>query len=91
MIQVLYFAAIREEVGTQQEAVAPEAAATVGELLDYLRSLGGGRERALAAERRVLAAVNQEHAPAECALSDGDEVAFFPPVTGGAPGSHDLV
>lgn len=84
MIRVRYFAAIREAVGTEGEEVSPHGIATVADLLAHLRSLDGARGVALAPERRVLVAVNQEHATAERALADGDEVAFFPPVTGGA-------
>ena len=85
MIKVLYFAAIREEVGAAEEAVEAEGIATVADLLDRLRQRGGGHGTALAPERRVLVAVNQAYAETAQPLADGDEVALFPPVTGGAP------
>lgn len=84
MIRVLYFAAIREEIGADREDVPPEGLETVTDLLEALRARDEAHARALAPERRVLAAVNQEHAGPDRALVDGDEVAFFPPVTGGS-------
>lgn len=83
MIKVLYFAAIREDLGTGQEEVAPEGVATAADLLEELRGRSEAHARALAPERRVLMAVNQEYAEAGRPLADGDEVALFPPVTGG--------
>lgn len=83
MIRVRYFAAIREAVGLDGEEIPSEGIATVADLLAHLRSLDDRRATALAPERRVLMAVNQEHAGPERAIDDGDEVAFFPPVTGG--------
>ncbi len=83
MIQVRYFAAIREAIGSEQEAIAPEGIEKVADLLERLRSWDERRASVLAPERRVLVAVNQEYADLQKALSDGDEVAFFPPVTGG--------
>lgn len=84
MIKVLYFAALREQVGAAEEAVEPEGIATVADLLARLRERGSGHGEALAPERRVLVAVNQAYAGVEAAVADGDEVALFPPVTGGA-------
>ncbi|MFA9459844.1 molybdopterin converting factor subunit 1 [Thiohalorhabdus methylotrophus] len=83
MIKVLYFAAIREQLGVGEEQVAPESLATVSDLLELLRNRGGAYAEVLSPERRVLVAVNQEYADDARSLSDGDEVALFPPVTGG--------
>jgi molybdopterin converting factor subunit 1 len=83
MIKVLYFAAIREQVGTAEEEVAAEGVATVADLLAHLRERDANRAEALAESRRVLVAVNQEYADRDRAVGDGDEVALFPPVTGG--------
>ena len=52
-------------------------------LLDVLRARGGAWDEALAEAKRVRAAVNQELAHGQSAVRDGDELAFFPPVTGG--------
>jgi molybdopterin converting factor subunit 1 len=83
-ITILYFAWLRERTGTGEEAFAlPEGVGTVGALVDLLRSRGPGYERAFAIPRLVRAAVNQEFASPETLIAPGDEVAFFPPVTGG--------
>ncbi len=52
-------------------------------LIAHLRARGGGYEEALSELRRVRAAVNQEHVSFEAKIGDGDEIALFPPVTGG--------
>lgn len=82
MIQVLYFASLRDRLGTAGEELN-DLPATVGELREQLASRGGAWQEALAGERPVLCAVNQEMADNATALDDGDEVGFFPPVTGG--------
>jgi molybdopterin synthase catalytic subunit len=74
-IRVLLFAALREALGELEDG------STIGELLGSLES----RHPALAASRgRVLIALNQERASEQTALSEGDEVALLPPVSGGA-------
>lgn len=83
-VQVLYFAWLRERVGTGAEAVAlPEGVATVGGLVGWLRGRSAGHEAAFAAGRVVRCAVNQVFCDLDAAVGPGDEVAFFPPVTGG--------
>lgn len=80
-IKVLYFAGLKEKLGVAAESVEPAAAvATVGALRDWL--VGQGRE-ALASAKNLRCAVNQEMAGLDATIKDGDEVAFFPPVTGG--------
>jgi len=84
MIRVCYFASLREQLGLAEEAIAlPAGVADAGGLRGWLRGRGGVWAEALAAERPVLCAVNQTMAQPDHALADGDEVAFFPPVTGG--------
>jgi len=84
MIEVRFFASLREELACEHEMLEVEAAGeTVAELRARLCQRGGRWATALAPERAVLAAVNQELAPSHRMLTDGDEVAFFPPVTGG--------
>jgi molybdopterin converting factor subunit 1 len=83
-IHILYFAWLRERVGRAEEEVAPPASvATVGDLIAYLRTLSPGHEAALAGGNQVRCAVNQDFASPGAAIAPGDEVAFFPPVTGG--------
>lgn len=83
-LQILYFAWLRERIGLAEERVEPpEAVADVAELVTWLRSRGAGYAEALADTARVRCAVNQEFANLGTAVSPGDEVAFFPPITGG--------
>ncbi len=81
-IHVRFFAAIREAVGTASLSLDTEAA-TVGALRDELIARGGVWAEALARGRSVRVSVNQTMADDTVSLSPGDEVAFFPPVTGG--------
>ena len=83
MIKVLFFARLREQLEQSViELTADEAGSSVGELLDVLAARGDDWARALAADN-LLCAVNQEQADHGTPVRDGDEVAFFPPVTGG--------
>lgn len=83
-MKVLYFAWLRARIGVAQETVDPPAeVVTVGDLVDWLRRRGGGYAEALARPEVVKAAVNQEHVAHDHPLRPGDEVALFPPVTGG--------
>lgn len=83
-VTILYFAWLRERVGASTEELAlPAGVRTVGDLVEHLAARGAGYAAAFANRRTVRCAVNQEFAPASAALHPGDEVAFFPPVTGG--------
>ena len=83
-MDVLYFAWIKEKVGTGAEALAlPEGVNDVAGLINFLKARGGGFADAFAEPAIVRVAVNQEHVGTDQPLSDRDEVAFFPPVTGG--------
>jgi molybdopterin converting factor subunit 1 len=83
-IRILYFAWLRERTGTGEEVfMLPDGICTVGALMGLLRSRGEGYEQAFAIPRLVRAAVNQDFASPDTLISPGDEVAFFPPVTGG--------
>ena len=83
-VKVLYFAALREQLGTSGEEVElPSGVATVAALRSHLRSRGGAWQLALADGKLVRMAINQDMAQPAAALRAGDEVAFFPPVTGG--------
>ena len=83
MVTVLYFAWLREKAGIGEETVALPDPATVRGLIAELAKRGGAFADAFADEDRLRAAVNQVHVDFDHALRDGDEVAFFPPVTGG--------
>lgn len=83
MITVLFFAGLREAVGTSSETLAlPAGVSTVSALRDHLAARGE-KWQALAGTKNLRAAVNQDMVPLMTAIKDGDEVAFFPPVTGG--------
>jgi len=83
-MNVLYFAWVRQKVGRAEETVEhTPALRTVGDLAAMLRARGGGYGEAFADMGRMRAAVNQVHVGLDAVLSAGDEVAFFPPVTGG--------
>ena len=80
-IRILYFAGLRAALGVAAESVDPPATvACVEDLRAWL--IGQGRQQ-LAATLNLRCAVNQEMATPQTVLRDGDEVAFFPPVTGG--------
>jgi molybdopterin synthase sulfur carrier subunit len=84
MTKVLYFAKLREDLGCESESVTlPEGVATVAALRAHLVARGGVWADALAAGRAVRVAVNQQIAKSDTPVGAGDEVAFFPPVTGG--------
>jgi molybdopterin synthase sulfur carrier subunit len=83
-VKLLYFASLREQLGTPGEEIElPAGVGTVAALRSHLRGRGGAWELALAEAKLVRTAVNQDMAPPTAALQAGDEVAFFPPVTGG--------
>lgn len=83
MITVLYFARLRESLGRSNECLNVPARATVSALRSELVARGGNWAAELAEGRAVRVAVNQVMVAGDAPLRDGDEVAFFPPVTGG--------
>jgi molybdopterin synthase sulfur carrier subunit len=83
-IQLRFFASVREALGTSQEILSvPEHVRTLGDLRQLLRERGGVWSDTLAEGRALRMACNQQMADAGAVLSEGCEVAFFPPVTGG--------
>lgn len=83
-MKLLYFAWLRNRIGIAEEEVnPPPEVTTVEDLLDWLKSRGPGYADALARPDLVRVAVNQEFAKLEAPVSGTDEVALFPPVTGG--------
>ena len=83
-VRVLYFASIREALGRDAEDLElPAGVATIAALRNHLRTRGGAWSDALAEGKLLRAAVNQDMAQPSAAIKAGDEVAFFPPVTGG--------
>ena len=83
-VKVLFFASLREQLGTSAEEIElPGGITTVGGLRAHLKSRGGVYEKILAEKNLVRAAVNQDMVQPTAPIKAGDEVAFFPPVTGG--------
>jgi molybdopterin synthase sulfur carrier subunit len=84
MINLLYFARLRETFGlSSEQANLPADVADVGSLTEWLRQRGGAWQEELAWDKPVRVAVNQDMADPDTSVRDGDEIAFFPPVTGG--------
>ena len=83
-MKILYFAWVRQKVGVSEETfTAPASVRTVGELIDALRARGTGYAAAFDDVKRIRCAVNQNHVGLDARVTPDDEVAFFPPVTGG--------
>ena len=84
MIKVIYFARLREALGKDSEQLAlPGDVRDLAGLRRLLIGRGGAWSDALAESKPVRAAVNQDMAHGDTHIHDGDEIAFFPPVTGG--------
>lgn len=81
MIQVVFFASVREQLGVDQLRWDAKASDVEG-LLSELKAQGEPWLKALS-QAGLLVAVNQEMSALDAQITDGDEVAFFPPVTGG--------
>jgi len=80
-VKILYFASLKEGLGMAGESIAlPAGVTTVGALRDWL--VGQGRDK-LASAKNLRCAVNQDMAGLDAPVKEGDEIAFFPPVTGG--------
>lgn len=83
-MKLLYFAWLRTRIGIAEEIVEPPPGiATVDALVDWLKGRGPGFAEALKNHKLVRVAVNQEYVGWDHPVSRGDEVALFPPVTGG--------
>lgn len=83
-VRLLFFASLRESLGTPGEELdLPPTVTTVGSVREHLRSRGGTWANVFAPTRNVRAAINQEMVQVGAPIKAGDEIAFFPPVTGG--------
>jgi molybdopterin synthase sulfur carrier subunit len=84
MTKILYFASLAETLGTGSERLElPADCNTVDDLVASLRARGEPFAAAFDGSTRILVAVNQEMSEPTAEIADGDEIAFFPPVTGG--------
>lgn len=83
-MKILYFARIRQIVGRGEDRIEPPPQVkTVRDLIDFLKAQPSSRASAFADLRTIRVAVNKSHAGLDAELSGAQEVAFFPPVTGG--------
>jgi len=83
-VKLLYFAWLRTRIGCAEEEVElPPEVQDVAALLDWLRSRGARYSEALRDLSVIRVAVNQDYVRPEHPVREGDEVAIFPPVTGG--------
>jgi molybdopterin synthase sulfur carrier subunit len=84
VVRILYFAWMRSKTGISEEDVTPPSTVTdVAGLVEWLRGRGPGHAEALADLSVVRVAVNQEYARPDHPVKPDDEIALFPPVTGG--------
>ena len=81
-MNLLYFAWVRQKIGKSEEQLTPPVS-DVAALVAHLKTLGPNYADAFADLSRIRVAVNQRHAGLDAKLAPQDEVAFFPPVTGG--------
>ncbi len=83
-MKILYFAWLRQRTGFGEETVEPPAEVRdVAGLIDWLRTRGPNYAEALRDTSALRIAVNQEFAGLDAAVAPGDEIALFPPMTGG--------
>jgi molybdopterin synthase sulfur carrier subunit len=83
-MDLLYFAWVRERIGTGEEQLdPPEAVRNVADLIEWLATLSAGHAEAMREPARLRAALDQKFVPLDTPLGAAREVALFPPVTGG--------
>lgn len=84
MTRIVYFAWVREKIGTDEEELdIPSSVTTAGELIAYLTTLGENYEAAFEFPDVIRVAVNQEHVEHDESIADAREIGIFPPMTGG--------
>lgn len=81
-VRLRFFASLREKLGEGEALALPESS-TVAAAREALLARGGAHAEALGRGRAVRCALNQKMCAETAALAEGDELAFFPPVTGG--------
>jgi molybdopterin synthase sulfur carrier subunit len=84
MVQLVYFAWVRERIGKGEEDLdLPETVKTAGDLVAYLATLGDEYAEALRFPKAIRVAVNQEHVEHDESIAGAREIGIFPPMTGG--------
>ncbi|MCE2509737.1 MAG: molybdopterin converting factor subunit 1 [Alphaproteobacteria bacterium] len=85
-MKLYYFAWVREKVGVKEEVLTPpEGVRDLAGLIAWLKERSPAHAEALADPRMVRVAINQNYVAGNPPVGPEDEIAFFPPVTGGAP------
>ena len=83
-MKILYFAWVKQKVGKAEESLEmPDSVTNVSTLIEFLRQRGSAYEEAFRNPALIRVAVNQQHTDFNAIVRPGDEIAFFPPVTGG--------
>jgi len=83
-MKILYFAWLRTTIGCAEEEITlPDDVTCVKDVLDHLRSKGGAYAQALGEDKVIRVALNQDYVQDDAPVSNDDEFAIFPPVTGG--------
>jgi sulfur-carrier protein len=84
MTKLVYFAWVRERIGVPEEEIAlPADVKSVNDLLGFLKQRGGGYAAALEHAKVIRVAINQEHVEHDELIAGAQEIALFPPMTGG--------
>ena len=84
MADILYFASLAETLGARSEKLAlPADCRSIADLVALLRARGEPFDSTFDGNTRILVAINQEMSEPDAEIGDSDEIAFFPPVTGG--------
>jgi molybdopterin synthase sulfur carrier subunit len=83
-MKALYFASVRERIGIAEEEITPPPGViTISDLMAWLRDKGEGYDAAFANKTTIRTALDRTHARHDAILGNAQEVAFFPPMTGG--------
>jgi molybdopterin synthase sulfur carrier subunit len=81
---IKYFSWIKEHIGKSEEIIElPDDVTTISELMNYLNNLNDDYKKVFEKKDLIKIAVNKTYCSFETKISDNDEIAFFPPVTGG--------
>ena len=84
MLKILYFAHLREQLGREcDDLILPDGVATVAELIEFLKNADPAVNNIFESTPKILVAINQVVVSRDSKVTQNDEIAFFPPMTGG--------
>ena len=84
MLKIVYFASLKDKIGRSEETLElPAGVENLTQLVEALSAMHGDAWSAVINGSTILSAVNHEMCEPSQTIKDGDEIAFFPPVTGG--------